>query len=69
MLKTGRFLSQAALLLHSMPAWQVRHRLSVRPSVSPPQRIGDISKSIFQLQVEGLLGDLQAELDSRQALQ
>ena len=44
---------------------EVRHRLSVRPAVAPPQAVGDISKRIFQRQVVGILSDLQAELDAR----
>jgi hypothetical protein len=51
--------SHAALLL------QVRHRLSVTPVVSPPQRIGDLSKKIFRKQVVSILEDLRAELRSR----
>ena len=44
---------------------EVRHRLSVRPAVAPPQAVGDITKRIFQRQVVGILSDLQAELDAR----
>jgi hypothetical protein len=33
---------------------EVRHRLSVTPVVSPPQRIGDLSKRIFRRQVSVL---------------
>ncbi len=52
---------QAALLLllgccifHCCPnCCQVRHRLSVRPSLAPPQKIGDITKKVFKKQVRG----------------
>lgn len=44
---------------------EIRHRLSVRPTVAPPQAVGDISKRIFQRQVVGILSDLQAELEAR----
>ena len=40
----------------------IRHSLSVAPSVKPPQRIGDITKKIFEAQVKGILRDLAAEL-------
>ncbi|PSC75636.1 hypothetical protein C2E20_1411 [Micractinium conductrix] len=46
---------------------EVRHRLSVRPVVAPPQKIGDISAKIFKRQVAGLLDDLSRELDRRTA--
>ena len=48
---------------------QVRHRLSVTPVVSPPQKIGDLSKSIFKRQVHSLLHDLQSELFRQQSQQ
>ncbi|KAL4860208.1 hypothetical protein ACK3TF_000398 [Chlorella vulgaris] len=53
--------------LQALPcgATQVRHRLSVTPVVSPPQRIGDLSKKIFRKQVVSILEDLRAELQSR----
>lgn len=45
---------------------KVRHRLSVRPMVAPPQKIGDLSKKIFKKQVMGILEDLAQELERRQ---
>ncbi|PRW59177.1 hypothetical protein C2E21_2638 [Chlorella sorokiniana] len=42
---------------------EVRHRLSVRPSLAPPQKIGDITKKVFKKQVEGILEDLALELE------
>ena len=42
----------------------IRHSIAVNPTVSPPQRIGDITKKIFEAQVKGVLGDLAKELDS-----
>lgn len=47
----------------------IRHSLSIVPTLSPPQKIGDLTKSIFVSQVEGILGDLAAELDTRAAQQ
>ncbi|EFN51735.1 expressed protein [Chlorella variabilis] len=44
---------------------EVRHRLSVTPTVAPPQRIGDLSKCIFRKQVVGILEDLDRELEAR----
>lgn len=41
---------------------EVRHRLSVRPSLAPPQKVGDLTKKVFKRQVESILGDLSAEL-------
>ena len=35
---------------------QVRHRLSVRPSLAPPQKIGDITKKVFKKQVGTYIG-------------
>lgn len=43
-----------ASLAASHTCWcapQVRHRLSVRPSLAPPQKIGDITKKVFKKQV------------------
>ncbi|KAL4434386.1 hypothetical protein ABPG75_000827 [Micractinium tetrahymenae] len=45
---------------------KVRHRLSVRPMVAPPQKIGDLSKKIFKKQVVGILEDLAQELERQQ---
>ena len=47
----------------------IRHTLSVTPAVSPPQSVGELSKSIFEAQVIGLLEDLQAELGRQQQQQ
>jgi len=40
----------------------IRHTISVDPTVKPPQRIGDITKRIFETQVRGILDDLSNEL-------
>ena len=40
----------------------IRHTISVDPTVKPPQRIGDITKHIFETQVRGILDDLSNEL-------
>lgn len=40
----------------------IRHTISVDPAVKPPQRIGDITKHIFETQVRGILDDLSNEL-------
>lgn len=40
----------------------VHHSLSVRPSISPPQAVGDLTKKIFVSQVTGILSDLEQEL-------
>lgn len=53
----------------ALPVSQVRHRLSVRPSLAPPQRVGDITKKVFRKQVEGILNDLAEELESVPAWQ
>ncbi|KAL4428584.1 hypothetical protein ABPG77_008896 [Micractinium sp. CCAP 211/92] len=42
---------------------KVRHCLSVKPMVAPPQKIGDLSKKIFKKQVMGILEDLKQELE------
>jgi hypothetical protein len=47
----------------------VRHALAIMPVVSPPQKIGDITKSIFVSQVEGILQDLEVELEQRMRLE
>lgn len=46
---------------------EVRHRLAVRPTVAPPQKVGDLSKKIFKKQVSGILDDLAQELDRHMA--
>jgi hypothetical protein len=45
----------------------IAHALTILPVVSPPQRIGDITKPIFVSQVTSILEDLDAELDRRLA--
>lgn len=50
---------------HNQPSSSVRHSLKVTPTVSPPQRIGDLTKQIFVAQVEGILTDLEEELNRR----
>lgn len=42
----------------------VRHSISVVPSVRPPQKIGDLTKKIFEAQVEKILRDLRKELEN-----
>jgi hypothetical protein len=65
-------LQESAFMRAFVGAWDVRetpdagseilHRLAVAPTVAPPQRLGDLTKRIFVSQVEGILFDLQTEL-------
>jgi len=50
---------------HHQPSSHVRHSLQVTPTMSPPQKIGDLTKQIFVAQVEGILTDLEQELNRR----
>jgi ribosome-associated toxin RatA of RatAB toxin-antitoxin module len=50
---------------YRQPSSHVRHSLKVTPTVSPPQKIGDLTKQIFVAQVEGILTDLEQELNRR----
>ena len=46
---------------------RVQHRLSVQPSVAPPETFASYTKKIFVRQVERLLEDLSRELCRLQA--
>ncbi len=41
---------------------RVQHRLSVQPSLAPPEALASYTKKIFVRQVERLLEDLSQEL-------
>lgn len=46
---------------------RVQHRLSVQPSLAPPEALAAYTKKIFVRQVERLLEDLSRELRRVQA--
>ena len=46
---------------------RVEHRLSVQPSIAPPETFASYTKKIFVRQVERLLEDLSRELCRLQA--
>ena len=46
---------------------RVQHRLSVQPSLAPPEALASYTKKIFVRQVERLLEDLSRELCRVQA--
>lgn len=66
------FSAESAFMRQFVGRWEVRegaaggshiyHSLSVQPQLSPPQRVGDLSKQIFTRQVESILFDLATEL-------
>lgn len=53
---------------HQQLSSHVRHSLKVTPTVSPPQKIGDVTKQIFVAQVRGILTDLEQELNRRHTM-
>lgn len=65
-------LVQSAFMNQFVGAWRIdqdvngisiiRHSISVAPSVKPPQKIGDLTKRIFEAQVQKILRDLSEEL-------
>jgi hypothetical protein len=69
-------LVQSAFMNQFVGAWSIgqevtgtsviRHSISVAPSVSPPQKIGDLTKRIFEAQVQNILRDLAEELKERE---
>lgn len=71
-------LVQSAFMNQFVGAWSIsqdvtgtsviRHSISVAPSVRPPQKIGDLTKRIFEAQVQNILRDLAGELKDREYL-
>ena len=69
-------LVQSAFMNQFVGAWRIdedvtgasviRHSISVAPSVRPPQKIGDLTKRIFEAQVQNILRDLASELKHRE---
>ena len=43
--------------------------MQVTPTVSPPQRLGNLTKRLFVAQVESILQDLHKELERRSTAQ
>jgi len=75
-LKISFSLVQSAFMNQFVGAWSIdqdvtgtsiiRHSISVAPSVRPPQKIGDLTKRIFEAQVHNILRDLAGELNGRE---